>query len=127
MRFLAAGAFLAIDQPPPCPSYVLNTALSYLSRFDMRDGQRHVQTLTVALLNELAAAGVRAMTSRDPAWHRASFCIASTRAQAVADALRDRGVYARGRQVRVRISFQGYNGMDDANPAANALRAGLSV
>ena len=36
--------------PAHCSIYVLNSALSYLSRFDMRDVQRHVQTLTVALL-----------------------------------------------------------------------------
>ena len=41
--------------PAHCPIYVLNSALSYLSRFDMRDVQRHVQTLTVALIEALAA------------------------------------------------------------------------
>ena len=43
--------------------YVLNNALSFLSRFDMRDVQRHVQTLTVALLDRLAASQVPVMTS----------------------------------------------------------------
>ena len=111
--------------PAHCPIYVLNSALSYLSRFDIRDVQRHVQTLTVALLDELAAAGIQAMTPHDPGRHGASVCIASPRAQAVVDALRDRGVYAWGGQGRVRISFHGYNGMDDADRAANALRACL--
>jgi cysteine desulfurase / selenocysteine lyase len=111
--------------PAHCPIYVLNSALSYLSRFDMRDVQRHVQTLTVALLDELAAAEVEVMTPRDPDRHGASVCIASPRAQAVVDALHARGVYAWNGQGRVRISFHGYNGMDDVDRTAEALRACL--
>ena len=111
--------------PAHCPIYVLNSALSYLSRFDMRDVQSYVQTLTVALLDELDTAGIPAMTPPDPARHGASVCIASPRAQAVVAALRDRGVYAWGGQGRVRISFHGYNGMDDMARTATALRACL--
>ena len=66
--------------PAHCPIYVLNSALSYLSRFDMRDVQRHVQTLTAALLDELAAAQIRVTTPADPARHGASVCIASPHA-----------------------------------------------
>ncbi len=125
----SAGALLVVDftrgNPAHCPIYVLNSALSYLSRFDMRDVQSYVQTLTVALLDELDTAGIPAMTPPDPARHGASVCIASPRAQAVVAALRDRGVYAWGGQGRVRISFHGYNGMDDMARTATALRACL--
>jgi cysteine desulfurase/selenocysteine lyase len=111
--------------PAHCPIYVLNSALSYLSRFDMRDVQRHVQTLTVALLDRLAASQVSVMTPSDPARHGASVCVASPRAQAVVDALYAQGVYAWNGQGRVRISFHGYNTMDDVERTVGALRASL--
>jgi cysteine desulfurase/selenocysteine lyase len=108
--------------PAHCPIYVLNSAVSYLSQFDMRDVQRHVQTLTVALLNELAASQIEAMTPADPARHGANVCIASPRAQAVADALYEQGVYTWNGQGRVRISFHGYNTMSDMERTVQALR-----
>jgi cysteine desulfurase/selenocysteine lyase len=111
--------------PAHCPIYVLNSALSYLSRFDMRDVQRHVQTLTVALLNELAVSQILVMTPADPARHGASVCIASPRASAVVDAMYAQGVYAWNGQGRVRISFHGYNTMADVERAAAALRKSL--
>ena len=108
--------------PAHCPIYVLNSALSYLSQFDMRDVQRHVQTLTTALLEELAASGIPVMTPNDPARHGASVCIASPRAQAIVDTLYAQDVYAWNGQGRVRISFHGYNTMADVERTAKALR-----
>ncbi|HEX3574752.1 MAG TPA: aminotransferase class V-fold PLP-dependent enzyme [Rhodopila sp.] len=108
--------------PAHCPIYVLNSALSYLSRFDIRDVQRHVQTLTVALLAELAASHVPVMTPADPARHGANVCFASPRAAAIVDALHAQGVYAWNGQGRVRISFHGYNAMVDVERTAEALR-----
>ncbi|WP_428533412.1 aminotransferase class V-fold PLP-dependent enzyme [Rhodopila sp.] len=66
--------------PAHCSIYVLNSALSYLSQYDMRDVQRHVQTLTAALLAQLATSKISLMTPSDPARHGASVCIASPRA-----------------------------------------------
>jgi selenocysteine lyase/cysteine desulfurase len=109
--------------PAHCPIYVLNSALSYLSQFDMRDVQRHVQTLTAALLQELAASQVPVMTPDDPVRHAASVCIASPRAQAIVDTLYTHGVYAWNGQGRVRISFHGYNTMSDVERTIRALRA----
>lgn len=111
--------------PAHCSIYVLNSALSYLFRFDMHDVQRHVQRLTVALMKELAASGVPVMTPGDPARHGASVCIASSRAQAFAEALHARDVYAWNGEGRVRISFHGYNDMTDVQRTAEALRACL--
>jgi cysteine desulfurase / selenocysteine lyase len=111
--------------PAHAPIYVLNSALSYLSRFDMRDVQRHVQALTVALLRELAASQIPAMTPDDPARHGASVCIASPRAQAIVDALYAQNVYAWNGHGRVRISFHGYNSMSDLERTVNALRGYL--
>lgn len=111
--------------PAHCPIYVLNSALSYLSRFDMRDVQAHVQTLTVALLGELAASQVPVMTPVDPARHGASVCIQSPRAREVVDALHAQGVYAWNGQERVRISFHGYNSMADMERTVVALRSSL--
>ena len=112
--------------PAHCPIYVLNSALSYLSQFPMPDVQRHVQTLTTTLLDALAATGTEVMTPRDPARHGASVCIASPRAQAVVDALYEKGVYAWGGQGRVRISFHGYNAMADVDRTIAALSACLN-
>lgn len=64
------------------------SALSYLSRFEMREVLRHLQTLSVAWFGELAAAQIAVMTPSDRARHGASVCIASPRTQAVADAER---------------------------------------
>jgi cysteine desulfurase / selenocysteine lyase len=111
--------------PAHCPIYVLNSALSYLSQFDMRDVQRHVQTLTVALLRELAASQVPVMTPDDPVRHGASVCIASPRAQAIVDTLYTHGVYAWNGQGRIRISFHGYNAMSDVERTIRALRGCL--
>jgi cysteine desulfurase/selenocysteine lyase len=111
--------------PAHCPIYVLNNALSYLSKFDMQDVQRHVQTLTVALLEALAASQVPVMTPADPGRHGASVCVASPRAQAIVDALYSRDVYAWNGQGRVRISFHGYNTMADVERVAEALRGCL--
>ncbi len=111
--------------PAHCPIYVLNSALSYLSRFDMRDVRTHVQTLTVALLEDLAASQIPVMTPADPARHGASVCIPSPRAREVVDALHAQGVYAWNGQERVRISFHGYNSMADMERTAVALRSCL--
>ena len=115
----------ARGNPAHCPIYVLNSALSYLSRFDMHDVQRHVQTLTVALLEELAASQIPVMTPSDPARHGASVCIASPRAPAIVDALYAQSVYAWNGQGRVRVSFHGYNTMADVERTVGALRGCL--
>jgi cysteine desulfurase/selenocysteine lyase len=109
--------------PAHCSIYVLNSALSYLSRFDMRNVRSHVQTLTVALLEELATSQIPVMTPHDPQRHGASVCIPSPRARAITDDLYAKGVYAWNGQGRVRISFHGYNAMDDVERVVSALRA----
>jgi selenocysteine lyase/cysteine desulfurase len=109
--------------PAHGPIYALNTALSYLSRFDMADVQRHVQTLTVALLEGLQAMNVTVTTPADPARHGASVCIPSPRAQAIVDAMYGRGVYAWNGHGRIRISFHGYNTMSDVERTIEALQA----
>ncbi len=113
--------------PAHGPIYVLNNALSYLSRFGMRDVQRHVQTLTAALLDELHAARIPVMTPADPTRHGASVCIASPRAQEVVDALYAHGVYAWNGHGRIRISFHGYNSMADVERTSAALRAAMQA
>ena len=107
--------------PAHCPIYVLNSALSYLGQFDMRDVQRHVQSLTVMLLDRLTEHQIAVMTPADPARHGASVCIAASDAQAIVNALQAQGIYAWNGQGRVRISFHGYNSMADADRTARAL------
>ena len=107
--------------PAHAAIYVLNSALSYLSRFAMTDVQRHVQTLTTSLLDTLAANQIPVMTPADPARHGASVCIASPRAEAIVAALFAQNIYAWNGHGRVRISFHGYNDMEDAQRTAEAL------
>jgi len=109
--------------PAHCPIYVLNTALSYLSGFDMADVQRHVQILTATLLDRLESLQIATTTPADPARHGASVCIASIRAQAIVDAMYTQGVYAWNGHGRIRISFHGYNSMSDVERTIEALRA----
>jgi len=109
--------------PAHAPVYVLAGALDYLLSFDMRDVQRHVQSLTVALLQRLHALNIPSTTPPDPARHGASVCVASERAQAITDALHAAGVYAWNGHGRVRFSFHGYNTMQDVERIADALHA----
>jgi selenocysteine lyase/cysteine desulfurase len=113
--------------PAHCPVYVLNNALSYLARYDMRTLQDHIQTLTVALMDQLAACQIPVMTPADPERHGASVCIASERAAAIVDALHAQDVYAWNGHGRVRISFHGYNSMTDVERTASALRTCLPM
>lgn len=116
-----AGRFTR-GNPAHASLYVLGGALDYLEGFDMRDVQRHVQTLTVALLDRLEALQIPVMTPRDPLRHGASVCVPSPRAQAIVDELGERGVLAWNGQGRVRFSFHGYNGSDDVDRIVAALR-----
>ena len=107
--------------PAHCPVYVLAEALDYLAQFDPAAIQRHVQALTVALLDRLADMQITPTTPRDPARHGASVCFESPRAQAIVDALSQRGVWAWNGHGRVRISFHGYNSLADVDRIATAL------
>ena len=108
--------------PAHCPLYVLNSALSYIANYEMREVQRHVQALTTALLGELAHAQFRVTTPADPARHGASVCIASPDAPAIVNALYDQGIYTWNGQGRIRISFHGYNTFTDVERTAAALQ-----
>jgi cysteine desulfurase/selenocysteine lyase len=107
--------------PAHCPIYVLNSALSYLSRYDMHDVQRHVQTLTAALLDGLRPRQFSITTPHDPARHGASVCFTAPDAAAIVAALHEKGIYAWNGHGRVRISFHGYNGMADVERILHAL------
>jgi selenocysteine lyase/cysteine desulfurase len=108
--------------PAHGPVYVLAEALDYLAQFDMRAVQRHVQVLTVALLQRLEALQIPSTTPGDPERHGASVCVASPKAQAIVDALYAKGVYAWNGHGRVRFSFHGYNAMADVDRIVHALR-----
>jgi cysteine desulfurase / selenocysteine lyase len=103
--------------------YALAEALDFLSGYDMRDVQRHVQSLTVALLDGLVSLRIPIMTPADPTRHGASVCVASPHAQAIVDALQARGVLAWNGHGRVRFSFHGYNSQADVAHVLEAMRA----
>jgi selenocysteine lyase/cysteine desulfurase len=107
--------------PAHCPIYVLNSALSYLSRYDVHDVQRHVQTLTTGLLDGLRPRQLSITTPHDPVRHGASVCFTTPDAAAIVAALHNKGVYAWNGHGRVRISFHGYNGMADVERILHAL------
>jgi selenocysteine lyase/cysteine desulfurase len=109
--------------PAHCPIYVLNNALSYLHRHDPREIQRHVQTLTTSLLEQLQHLQISTTTPADPARHGASVCIPSVRAAELEEQLRAQGVFTWNGQGRVRVSFHGYNDDQDVGRVVAALRA----
>ena len=89
----------------------------------MRAVQAHVQTLTVAMLEQLKASQLPTLTPSDPARHGASVCVPSARAQEIVNAMAATGVLAWNGQGRVRFSFHGYNSAADVDRAIDALRA----
>ncbi len=108
--------------PAHASVYVLAEALDYLAGFDPLAVQAHVQGLTTALMDRLAALQIPVMTPRDPARHGASVCVASPRAQAIVDELYALGIYAWNGQGRIRFSFHGYNAMADVDRIAEAMQ-----
>ena len=108
--------------PAHGPVYVLANALDYLSRFEPQVLQRHVQGLTVGLLDRFEALQIPSTTPRDPDCHGASVCVASANAQSLVDALHAQGVWAWNGHGRVQFSFHGYNAMADVDKIAAAMR-----
>ena len=109
--------------PAHAPIYVLAQALEYLSGYEMREVEEHVQSLTTSMLRRLHAVQLPALTPADPGRHGASVCVPSTRAQAIVDGMAQNGVLAWNGQGRVRFSFHGYNSVQDVDRAIDALRA----
>ncbi len=108
--------------PAHCPIYVLNSALSYLSQYDPKTIQHHVQTLTTDLLQRLEHLQIPVSTPADPARHGASVCIPSPRAAQIVTSMHEQGIYAWNGQGRIRVSFHGYNSSHDVDRTVAALR-----
>lgn len=109
--------------PAHAPIYVLASALDYLAGFDPAAIERHVLALSGALLERLQGLQIPTTTPTDPARHAANVCVPHPRAQAIAEALAEQGVYAWNGQGRVRFSFHGYNTLAEVERIAEALRA----
>ncbi|MGK7865845.1 aminotransferase class V-fold PLP-dependent enzyme [Falsiroseomonas sp. E2-1-a20] len=120
-----AGVFTR-GNPAHAPAYALHAALDHFSRFERDAVRRHVQGLTVALLDRLRQAGIGSMTPPDPEHHGASVCIAHERAGAIVAAMAVRGVLAWNGRGRIRISFHGYNDVSEIDPIMVALTAALA-
>jgi cysteine desulfurase / selenocysteine lyase len=80
-----------------------------------------VQSLTTALISMLVERQIPLTTPADPARHGASVCADSARAQAIVDALAERGIYAWNGRGRVRFSFHAYNDAADVVRIVAAL------
>ncbi len=111
----------ARGNPAHASLYVLVSAQEFLGAYEAEAVQRHVQALTVALLDRLRRRGIPTTTPTDPAQHGASVCIAHPQAAALAEALQARGVWAWNGRGRVRFSFHGYNGLADVDRIDAAL------
>jgi aspartate aminotransferase-like enzyme len=109
--------------PAHAPVYVLAEALDYLSGFDTRAVQAHVQGLTAAMLSRLADLQIPVWTPADPARHGASVCVPTPRSRPIVDAMADNGVLAWSGGDRIRFSFHGYNSARDVDRSIDALRA----
>ncbi|HEV7264280.1 MAG TPA: aminotransferase class V-fold PLP-dependent enzyme [Falsiroseomonas sp.] len=111
----------------PCHGgvYAMHAAMDLLETYPRGAVQRHVQGLTVGLLDRLAAAGIASTTPRDPMRHGANVCIAHERAAAIVEAMAARGVLAWNGRGRVRFSFHGYNDAAELDRIMDTLRASL--
>ena len=108
--------------PAFLPAYVLTSGLDYLRQYPPDAIAAHVEALAAALLERLAALQIRSATPQDPARRGGNVCIEHPRAQAMVDALAERGVWAWNGRGRIRFSFHGYNGGDDVDKIVAALR-----
>ena len=102
---------------------MLADALDYLTAYDVRVVQTHVQAMTTTMLERLEALRVPTLTPADSSRHGASVCVSSPRAQMIVDAMARRGVLAWNGQGRIRFSFHGYNSRRDVDQAIGALAA----
>lgn len=109
--------------PAFLPIYVLSSGLEYLRRFPADAVAAHVEALAGALLGRLSELQIASTTPEDPARRGGNVCIAHPRAQAIVDALAERGVWAWNGRGRIRFSFHGYNGGDDVEKIVATLRA----
>jgi selenocysteine lyase/cysteine desulfurase len=111
----------------PCHAgvYAMHAAMDFLEGFPRGAVQAHVQTLSAALLDRLAGAGIASTTPRDPARHGANVCIAHPRAAAIVEAMAGQGVLAWNGRGRIRFSFHGYNDAAELDRIMAALRASL--
>lgn len=108
--------------PAFLPLYVLASALEYLAQYEAREVHAHVEALATDLLDRLGKLQIASTTPEDPARRGGNVCIAHPRAQAIVDALAERGVWAWNGRGRIRFSFHGYNGGDDVERIVTALR-----
>lgn len=108
--------------PAHASLYVLVSALEYLRQFDVRAVQTHVEALTTDLLSRLGQLQIVSTTPGDPGRRGGNVCIEHPRAQAMVDALAERGVWAWNGRGRIRFSFHGYNGGDDVDRIVTSLR-----
>jgi selenocysteine lyase/cysteine desulfurase len=111
----------ARGNPAHAALYVLASAQEFLGGFAVEEVRRHVQGLTVALLERLRRRGIPTTTPADPARHGASVCIAHPEAAALAGALQSQGVWAWNGRGRVRFSLHGYNALADVERIDAAL------
>ena len=123
LRLVPDAMRFARGNPAHASLYVLDSALDYLGGFEPEAVRRHVQALTVALLERLRAAGIPSTTPPDPARHGASVCIATPRAAAVTEALLAHRVFAWNGRGRVRFSFHGFNHLAEVGRIMAALEA----
>ncbi|KAI9929858.1 hypothetical protein ASPWEDRAFT_23592 [Aspergillus wentii DTO 134E9] len=95
--------------------YILREALVFLNQWDAADIERHVQTLTAALLERLQREGIPSSTPVDTARHGASVTVDCAGASEIVNEMSKAGVYAWNGQGRVRFSFHGYNCVEDVD------------
>jgi cysteine desulfurase / selenocysteine lyase len=123
---LRDGALRFLRGNPSHPSvYAQHAAMDLHEAVPRGALAAHVQSLTAALLDRLAQAGIASTTPRDPARHGANVCIAHPRANAIVEGMARRGVLAWNGRGRIRFSFHGYNGPSALDPIMAALTAEL--
>jgi selenocysteine lyase/cysteine desulfurase len=119
-----AGRFTR-GNPAHAPVYAMHAAMDFLEAWPRGAIATHVRSLTLALLEALERHRIASTTPRDPARHGANVCIAHPRANAIVNAMAERGVLAWNGRGRIRFSFHGYNDAAELPRIVDTLRATL--
>ncbi|KAL3456344.1 PLP-dependent transferase [Aspergillus heterothallicus] len=95
--------------------YLLREGLEFLSRWEAREIEEHVQVLATELWTRLDNEGIRPSTPREKSRRGANITVHCKGATEIANRMSEVGILAWNGYGRVRFTFHGHNSMKDVN------------